>query len=94
MYKNKPYKLIGSPSVTVWREARRFANSEAAQGALERISSEQLTAIVEACDKGDFKAFVELSGGATVPLKDQPLRALHVAKETPNKLTFPPKPKP
>ena len=27
----------------------------------------------------------ELSGGATTPLKEQPLRALHVAKETPNK---------
>ncbi|WP_331346547.1 replication endonuclease [Cellvibrio sp. UBA7661] len=81
----RQFQFIGSPSVTVWREARRFATSEAAQETLERIGSDQLTAIVEACDKGDFKTFVELSGGATVPLKDQPLRALHVAKETPNK---------
>jgi hypothetical protein len=81
----RQFQFIGSPSVTVWREARRFATSEAAQETLERIGSEQLSAIIDACDNGDFKAFVELSGGATVPLKDQPLRALHVAKETPNK---------
>lgn len=81
----RQFQFIGSPSVTVWREARRFSTSEAAQETLERIGSEQLTAIVDACDKGDFKTFVELSGGTTVPLKDQPLRALHVAKETPNK---------
>ncbi len=81
----RQFQFIGSPSVTVWREARRFATSEATQETLERIGSEHLTAIVDACDKGDFKTFVELSGGATTPLKEQPLRALHVAKETPNK---------
>lgn len=52
---------------------------------MERIGSKQLKAIIDACDKGDFKTFVELSGGACDPFKSQPLRALHVAKETPNK---------
>ncbi len=82
---NEILQAYRQPPATIWREARRFATSEAAQETLERIGSEHLTAIVDACDKGDFKTFVELSGGATVPPKDQPLRALHIAKETPNK---------
>ena len=78
------FQFIGGPSVTAWREARRFASSEAAEATLDRIGSEHLTSIIEACDKGDFQAFIELSSGATAR-KDQPLRAFHVARETPNK---------
>lgn len=47
----RQFQFIGSPSVTVWREARRFANSEATQETLER---EKLTPF-------NF-TFAELSG--------------------------------
>ena len=78
-------QFIGGSSVTAWREARRFTSSEAAEKTLVQIGSEHLASFIEACDKGDFKAFIKLSGGATAARKNQPLRAFHVVIETPNK---------
>ncbi len=81
----RQFQPIGGPSVTAWRLVRGFATTEAAEQTLERIGSEHLKGLVEAADKGDWHAFIKLSGGATAPRKEQPLRASHVKKETPNK---------
>jgi Bacteriophage replication gene A protein (GPA) len=81
----RQFQSIGGPSVTAWRLVRGFASSAAAEETLQRIGSEHLKELVDAADKGNWQAFIKSSGGATIPRKDQPLRALHVKKESPNK---------
>jgi hypothetical protein len=51
----------------------------------EKIGDDHLKDLISAADEGDWKSFVQLSGGPTVARKDQPLRPLHIQKETPNK---------
>jgi len=81
----RQFQAIGCPSVTVWRLLRGFSTSEMAEETLARIGNEHLNELVAAADNGDWHAFIKSSGGATVPRKNQPLRAAHMQKETPNK---------
>lgn len=81
----RQFQFIGGPSVTAWREARRMITTEEGQAQLERLGDDYVNALLSAADRGDWKAFVALSGGPTALRKDQPLRAYHVAKERPNR---------
>jgi ABC-type nitrate/sulfonate/bicarbonate transport system substrate-binding protein len=79
------FEQIGGPSVTAWSEARRFATQDNAADILATIGSEKLEALIAAINEGDWKGYIEQSGGATALRKEQPLRAFHVLKESLNK---------
>lgn len=81
----RQFQFIGSPSVTTWRELRRAANEEHAQKAIKALDSELVNKLIKATDSGDWQAYMTLSGGPNTALKDQPLRAYQVKRNSPNK---------
>lgn len=82
----RQFQFYGGPSVTSWREMRRFREEFKEDDAV--ITSNQFTkeehfvleSIRRAADIGDFKAFVMAMGGVFVRRNDQTIRPVYAKK--------------
>ncbi len=82
----RQFQFYGGPSVTSWREMRRFREEFKEDDAMivsNQFSKDEhfvLETIRRAADVGDFKAFVMAMGGVFVRRNEQTLRPVYVKK--------------
>ena len=80
-YNIRQFQFIGSPSVTVWRELRRLANSKQSHD-IDLLKSPALYKAMLAADTADWAAYVMVMGGIGVKAKDRPIKSLYLKGES------------
>lgn len=75
-YNIRQFQFIGSPSVTVWRELRRFANSKRSED-IDPVKEPALYEAMLAADAAEWAAFVMLMGGVCIKSSDRPIKPIY-----------------